>query len=50
MEALIDSKAKEVIEAILRRGNDVKVRRFKNGVVIIEEKQEIKYRTNSSGN
>jgi len=49
LEPLLDSKAKAAIEAILRRGNDAKVRRFKGGVVVIEEKQEIKYRTNSSG-
>lgn len=49
MDALIDRKAKEAIEAILRRGNDVKIRRFKDGVIVIEEKQVIKYRTNLSG-
>lgn len=30
---------------ILRRGNDVKIRRKKNTLLIIEEKQTIKYST-----
>lgn len=46
---VLDDKAKAAIEQILKRGNDAKVKRFKNGVVVIEEKQEIKYRTNLIG-
>ena len=44
MKVELDLKAKEAIENILRRGNDVKIRRNKDSFVIIEEKQTIKYR------
>ena len=38
-------KAKETISEILGRGNDVKIQRKKDGIVIIEEKKTIKYKT-----
>lgn len=40
----LDDKAKAVIEAILKRGNDAKIKRKGDGFVIAEEKQSIKYR------
>lgn len=46
MSDLINKDALKAINEILRQGNDVKIRRHKNGVVVSEEKQTIKYRTN----
>lgn len=45
----IDSVAAEVIEAILRRGNDAVVRRKKDGFVILEESKKIQYDANPIG-
>ena len=39
----IDEKAIAVIEEILKRGNDVLVKRSKDGIVIIEQKKTIRY-------
>lgn len=41
----MDEKAIEAIESILARGNDVQIQRKQNGLVILEVKKEIKYRT-----
>lgn len=38
-----DQKTIEAIEAILKRGNDAKVRRKGSGCVVIEMKEIIKY-------
>lgn len=42
---MIDSTAIAEIEKILRRGNDVQIQRRKNGIIVLEVKREIKYRT-----
>lgn len=39
----IDGKAIEVITMILHRGNDVVIRRKKDGIVILEESKKIQY-------
>ena len=39
-----DELVDKILE-IIRRGNDVKIRRSKNALLVIEEKQTIKYRT-----
>ena len=39
----MDKQTISAIEAILKRGNDAKVRRKGNGVVVIEIKETIKY-------
>lgn len=43
MSVKIDNVATEVIEAILRRGNDAVVRRKKDGYIILEESKKIQY-------
>ena len=40
---MIDEKTIKTIEAILKRGNDAKVRRKGNGCVVLEVKETIKY-------
>ena len=40
---LLDQKTIEAIEAILKRGDDAKVRRKGSGCVVIEMKETIKY-------
>lgn len=42
----INDEAKAAIEAALRRGNNVEIRRYKDGVIVFEVKQTIKYQTN----
>lgn len=37
----------KVIEDILRRGKDVKIRRMKKGIIIFEESKKIKYQDTS---
>lgn len=39
----MDEKTIKAIEDIIRRGNDVEVRRKGNGYVVIEVKKSIKY-------
>ena len=39
----MDEKTIKAIEAIIRRGNDAKVRRKGSGYVVIEVKETIKY-------
>lgn len=41
----MDEKAIKTIEAILARGNDVQIQRRKDGLLILEVKKEVKYRT-----
>jgi len=41
----IDARALEIIEQILREGNDVIIRRKRDGVVILEDRKKIKYDT-----
>ena len=43
MIVTLDENAKKTIETIIKRGNDARVRRRGNGVVVLEEKAEIKY-------
>ncbi|MEY8419824.1 hypothetical protein AALA83_11185 [Oscillospiraceae bacterium 44-5] len=40
---MLDQKTIAAIEAILKRGNDAKVRRKGSGCVVIEMKETIKY-------
>lgn len=40
-----EKTAWEKVREILRRGNDVEIRRCKDGIVILEVKKEIQYRT-----
>lgn len=40
---LLDKKTIEAIEAIIKRGNDAKVRRKGGGYTVIEVKETIKY-------
>lgn len=42
---MVDELAIKAIEAILKRGHDVRIQRKGDGIVILEEKREIKYRT-----
>lgn len=39
----MDEKIIKTIEAIMKRGNDVKIRRKRSGYVVIEVKETIKY-------
>ena len=39
------NEALKVIEAILKRGNDVEIRRKYNGYIVLEEKKTIKYKS-----
>ncbi len=41
----MDDKANKVVDEILKRGNDVKIKNKGNGYIVIEEKKEIKYRS-----
>lgn len=41
----MDEKTESVIQAILKRGNDVEIRRKGNGYIILEVKKTIKYST-----
>lgn len=40
---MLDKKTIEAIEAIIKRGNDAKVRRKGGGYTVIEVKETIKY-------
>ena len=44
MIVTINDEAKAAIEAALRRGNNVEVRRYKDGVIVSEIHKTIKYR------
>ncbi len=39
----VDEKTIKAIEAIIKRGNDVKIRRKGSGYVVVEVKETIKY-------
>ena len=39
------NEALKTIEAILKRGNDVEIRRKKNGYIVMEVKKTIKYKS-----
>lgn len=39
----MDQKTIQAIEAILRRGNDAKIRRKGSGYVVVEIKETVKY-------
>ncbi len=43
MKVEINEDAILVIQAILKRGNDVLIRRKKDGIVILEESKKIQY-------
>lgn len=40
----LSDSAIAAIEAALRRGNNVEIRRYKDGVIVSEVKKQIKYR------
>ena len=39
------NEALKTIEAILKRGNDVEIRRKNNGYIVLEVKKTIKYKS-----
>ena len=39
------NEALKTIEAILKRGNDVEIRRKNNGYIVLEAKKTIKYKS-----
>lgn len=41
----VDTYAVKCIEEILKRGNNAVVRRYKDGVVVSEQLQKVKYRS-----
>lgn len=41
----MDDKLMQTIEAIIRRGNDVEIRRKSDGYIVLEVKKTIKYST-----
>ena len=43
----MDDKIIEAIQAIIKRGNDVEIRRKGNGYVVLEIKKTIKYTTSA---
>lgn len=44
---MIDEKVIQAIEAILKRGNDVEVRRKGDGYIVLEVKKTIKHTTSA---
>lgn len=42
---MIDNEVIQVIEAILKRGNNAEVRRKGDGVIVLEVQKKIKYQT-----
>lgn len=44
---MMDEKTMQVIEAILKRGNDVEVRRKGDGYIVLEVKKTIKHTTSA---
>lgn len=49
MKVEINEDAILVIQNILRRGNDVLIRRKKDGIVILEESKKIQYDASTIG-
>lgn len=43
----MDDKLMQAIEAIIRRGNDVEIRRKGDGYIVLEVKKTIKYSTSA---
>lgn len=43
-DCLIGKEASEIIEAIIKRGNDAEVRRKGDGYIILEVEKTIRYR------
>lgn len=43
----LDFEEIKTVEEILRRGGDVKIRRFKDGIIISEEVQKVRYKRQS---
>lgn len=43
----MDEKTLQTIEAIIKRGNDVEIRRKGGGYIILEVKKTIKYTTSA---
>ena len=43
MEVRVDEKVRATIEAILKRGNDVVIRRKGDSIIVLEEKRKIVY-------
>ena len=41
----MDEQIIKAIEAILKRGNDVEIRRKNNGYIVLEVKKTIKYKS-----
>lgn len=46
-DAHIAKEPSKTIEAILKRGNDVEIRRKGDGYIVLEVKKEIKYTTSA---
>lgn len=44
---MMDEKTLQAIEAILKRGNDVEVRRKGDGYIVLEVKKTIKHTTSA---
>lgn len=44
---MMDEKVMQAIEAILKRGNDVEVRRKGDGYIVLEVKKTIKHTTSA---
>lgn len=45
----IDDKAAQIINEIIRRGNDAEIRRKGDGIIILEVKKIIKYSSHPIG-
>nr|DAH24706.1 MAG TPA: hypothetical protein [Caudoviricetes sp.] len=43
----MDAKIAQIVEAILRRGNDAEVRRRGDGIIVMEVKKTIKYKSHT---
>ncbi len=48
MEVKLDEKTRIAIEAVLKRGNDVVIRKKGDGIIILEEKRKIVYDPSSN--
>lgn len=44
---MVDEKTLQVIEAILKRGNDAEIRRKGDGYIVLEVKKTIKHTTSA---
>lgn len=50
MKAKLDCKAVETIEQIVNRGNKAVIQRSGHGLIVMEERRQIKYRNDTSEN